>query len=181
MGCRFFMAAEIDSLVTGKITGIMDYGAFVDNGGGQTGMIHISEVAPTYVTNIRDHLSVGQEVTVKVVGINEQGKISLSIKKAQAAMPAMVPASGQANAASVQNAAQADSASASPQSRPQQQPRRNNGTANTWQGPRGGKGNPSTFEDMMSQFKQHSEDKISTLRKSGDGRYSGGSNRRSGK
>ena len=156
------MAAEVGSLVDGKVTGIIEYGAFVDIGEGKTGMVHISEVAPTYVTNIRDHLAVGQQVRVKVLSITPEGKVSLSIKKA---LDPEDPSAGVKPAA------------APP---PVKQPRRS-GPPNVWQGQRGaGAGEPQTFEDMMSRFKQTSEDKISTLRRGGDTRY-GGNSRRGGR
>jgi len=154
------MAAEVGSLVDGKVTGIIEYGAFVDIGEGKTGMVHISEVSPTYVTNIRDHLAVGQQVRVKVLSVSPEGKVSLSIKKAldPDAPPGEKPAPPP----------------------PVRQPRRN-GPPNVWQGQRGASaGEPQTFEDMMSRFKQTSEDKISTLRRGGDTRY-GGSSKRGGR
>ena len=70
------MAFEVGQIVEGKVTGIMNYGAFVDLG-------DISEVAPVYVREIKDHLAVGQSVKVKILGIDEKGKISLSIKQAE--------------------------------------------------------------------------------------------------
>ena len=76
------MQLEIGKIYNGKVKGIAQYGAFVDIEGGGTGMVHISEIANTYVNEIRDHLTEGQEVKVKVIGINEAGKVSLSIKKA---------------------------------------------------------------------------------------------------
>ncbi len=76
------MAFEVGQIVEGKVTGIMNYGAFVDLGGGTSGMVHISEVAPTYVNEIKDHLTIGQEVKVKIIAIDERGKIALSIKQA---------------------------------------------------------------------------------------------------
>lgn len=76
------MQLEVGSILEGKITGITNFGAFVDLPGGVTGMVHISEVAPTYVSQIRDHLKIGQDVKVKVLSVGEDGKISLSIKKA---------------------------------------------------------------------------------------------------
>lgn len=60
----------------------LKFGAFVDLSGGKTGMVHISEVAPTYVKEIRDYVTEGQTVKVKILNIGEDGKISLSIKKA---------------------------------------------------------------------------------------------------
>ena len=149
------MAVEIGALLDGKVTGMIEYGAFVELGEGTTGMVHISEVANTYVTNIREHLTVGQEVRVKVLNISPEGKVSLSIKKA------------------VEAPAQAPTERPPPRRRPSAPP-------NVWAGPRADKGEPQDFEDMMSRFKQTSEDKISTLRRGGDTRY-GGNTRRGGK
>ncbi len=77
------MALEVGQIVEGKVSGITGFGAFVDLAGGETGLVHISEVARNYVKDINEHLSVGQEVKVKVLSLDEKGKISLSIKKAQ--------------------------------------------------------------------------------------------------
>lgn len=76
------MQPEVGKIYEGKVTGITKFGAFVDIGEGTTGMVHISEVANTFVNEIKDHLTEGQQVKVKVLGVNEEGKISLSIKKA---------------------------------------------------------------------------------------------------
>ena len=76
------MQLEIGKIYNGKVKGITQYGAFVDIEGGGTGMVHISEIANTYVSDIREHLTEDQDVKVKVIGINEAGKVSLSIKKA---------------------------------------------------------------------------------------------------
>ncbi|ETJ12702.1 MAG: Polyribonucleotide nucleotidyltransferase, partial [Staphylococcus sp. DORA_6_22] len=67
----------------GKVTGIKKFGAFVELPEGKSGLVHISEVADNYVENVEDHLSVGDEVEVKVLSIADDGKISLSIKKAK--------------------------------------------------------------------------------------------------
>ncbi len=78
------MATQIEegSILRGKITGLAPFGAFVELEGGKTGLVHISEVSNEYVDDISKHLSAGQSVKVKVVSVDEQGKISLSIKKA---------------------------------------------------------------------------------------------------
>ncbi len=68
----------------GKVSGITGFGAFVDLPDGQTGLVHISEVARNYVKDINEHLSLNQTVKVKILSLDEKGKISLSIKKAQA-------------------------------------------------------------------------------------------------
>ncbi|MUV38034.1 uncharacterized protein JNUCC1_01842 [Lentibacillus sp. JNUCC-1] len=77
------MSIEVGSKLQGKVTGITHFGAFVELEKGTTGLVHISEVADTYVKDIKDHLSVGDEVTVKVLNVEDDGKIGLSIKKAK--------------------------------------------------------------------------------------------------
>lgn len=75
------MEPEIGSILDGKVTTITKFGAFVSLGNGKSGLVHISEIANTYVSEVRDHLQEGQEVKVKVLSV-ENGKINLSIKKA---------------------------------------------------------------------------------------------------
>ena len=70
----------VGTVVEGKVSKITGFGAFVDIDGGGSGMVHISEVANTYVKDINDHLKVGDAVKAKVVAINENNKIALSIK-----------------------------------------------------------------------------------------------------
>jgi len=78
------MSIEVGSKVKGKVTGITNFGAFIELGENKTGLVHISEVADTYVKDINDFLTVGDEVKVKVINVEKDGKIGLSIKKAQA-------------------------------------------------------------------------------------------------
>ena len=61
------MQVEVGAIVEGKVTGLTNFGAFVSLPDGKTGMVHISEVAPTYVKEIRDYLTENQEVKVKVL------------------------------------------------------------------------------------------------------------------
>src|SRR5690625_7044292 len=77
------MSIEVGSKVKGKVTGITNFGAFVEIAENKTGLVHISEVADTYVKDINDFLAVGEEVKVKVINVGNDGKIGLSIKKAQ--------------------------------------------------------------------------------------------------
>ncbi|MDC3414856.1 S1 domain-containing RNA-binding protein [Aquibacillus sp. 3ASR75-11] len=77
------MSIEVGSKLQGKVTGITNFGAFVALPGGSTGLVHISEVADNYVKDINEHLSVGDEVKVKVINVEKDGKIGLSIKKAK--------------------------------------------------------------------------------------------------
>ena len=76
------MSIEVGAKLSGKVSGITDFGAFVDLGDKKTGLVHISEVSNTFVKDIHEVLSVGDEVTVKVLSVSDDGKIGLSIKKA---------------------------------------------------------------------------------------------------
>ncbi len=129
------MQLEVGTVLEGKVTGITKFGAFVELPGGKTGMVHISEVAPTFVKEIRDFVTENQTVKVKVMSISEDGKVSLSIKKAIAPAPRT-------------------SAPAPRASRPGNY---------EWQASR--KNDASSFEDMMSRFKQTSDEKMSDLKK----------------
>ncbi|SDJ65624.1 S1 domain-containing RNA-binding protein [Sediminibacillus albus] len=75
------MSIEIGSKVQGKVTGITNFGAFVELPGGTTGLVHISEVADSFVKDVHDHLTVGDQIEVKVIS-EKDGKTALSIKKA---------------------------------------------------------------------------------------------------
>ncbi|KGP89901.1 hypothetical protein N780_09700 [Pontibacillus chungwhensis BH030062] len=77
------MSIEVGSKLQGKVTGITNFGAFVELPNGSTGLVHISEVADNYVKDINDHLSEGDQVEVKVINVEKDGKIGLSIKKAK--------------------------------------------------------------------------------------------------
>ena len=81
------MSVEVGSKIIGKVTGIKNFGAFVELPERKNGLVHISEVADQYVEDINDHLSIGQEVEVKVLSVGDDGKISLSIKKAKEQKP----------------------------------------------------------------------------------------------
>lgn len=77
------MALTVGSVVDGKVTGITKFGAFVEVAEGLVGLVHISEVASTYVRDINDHLKINDIVQVKVLNVEPGGKIGLSIKQAQ--------------------------------------------------------------------------------------------------
>ena len=129
------MVFEVGQILEGKITGITKFGVFVELPEGKTGMVHISEVAQTYVDEIKDHVQENQVVKVKVLAVSGEGKISLSIKRAMEPKPRTAPQPVRAP------------------SRPDQE-----------YASKGGSGSP-TFEDMMSKFKQSSEDKFSDLKR----------------
>ena len=137
------MSFEVGSIIEGKVTGITKFGAFVEIEPGVNGMVHISEIAATFVSEIRDFIKEGQNVKVKVLSIGDNGKVSLSIKKA------LPP---QTN-------------SGAPRSRRPAQP------ANLGQPKRPAefdwnesKNEPTSFEDMMTRFKQNSNDKMSGMK-----------------
>ena len=73
---------EVGAILEGKVTGITKFGAFVSLPGGKSGLVHISEIAYSYVNDVSDHLSEGQDVKVKVISIDENNRINLSIKRA---------------------------------------------------------------------------------------------------
>lgn len=137
------MQIDIGSIYDGTVTGLTKFGAFVKLEGGASGMVHISEVANEYVSDISQHLSEGDKIKVKVIEINEKGKISLSIKKALPEPEKPKPA------------------------KPRVQKNANRG----WQGKsQPEQSGPMSFEDMMAKFKAQSEDKMSDIKRSSDRR-----------
>ena len=76
------MAIEVGAKVSGKVSGITNFGAFVDLDDNQTGLVHISQISDKYIKDVHDVLAVGDEVTAKVTRIGDDGKIALSIKAA---------------------------------------------------------------------------------------------------
>ncbi len=75
------MPIKVGKIVEGTVTGITNFGAFVELPGGKTGLVHISEVADAYVKNIHRYLSRNEKVKVKVINIDDKGKISLSMRQ----------------------------------------------------------------------------------------------------
>lgn len=88
------MDLAVGAIFEGKVTGITKFGAFVALPEGKSGMVHISEVANSFVSDIKDFLTEGQMVKVKVINIDQAGRINLSIKKAQQRRPAPRPRGG---------------------------------------------------------------------------------------
>ena len=81
------MELAVGSIVTGKVTTITKFGAFVALPDGKSGLVHISEIANTFVNDVHDYVQDGQTVKVKIIGIGDDGKINLSIKKADEHAP----------------------------------------------------------------------------------------------
>lgn len=76
------MSVQVGQIMEGKVADIMNYGVFVQLEDGKNGLVHISEISRDYVEDIHAVISKGDTVKVKVIGIDEKGKIALSIKKA---------------------------------------------------------------------------------------------------
>ncbi|RIH87916.1 Polyribonucleotide nucleotidyltransferase [Meiothermus luteus] len=75
------MELEAGAIVEGRVTRITDFGAFVEFPNGESGLVHISQIAHEFVRNVRDHLQEGDVVSVLVLGRDERGRLDLSIKE----------------------------------------------------------------------------------------------------
>jgi S1 RNA binding domain protein len=84
------MDFDVGAVCAGKVTGITKFGAFVTIAPGKAGLVHISEIANTYVSDVREHLSEGQEVMVKIIGVDQTGRMNLSMKSATTTPPSEV-------------------------------------------------------------------------------------------
>lgn len=167
------MQLEVGEIYEGKVTGITKFGAFVTFEDNQTGMVHISEVAPTFVNEIKDFVTEGQTVKVKVLSIGPDGKISLSIKKAlpedQQHRPHREggrPGRGRPEEGHFDGNHQDGNHRSGPRGprapRPAPQPGPGRPGNFQWQSRRNDTG---SFEDMMSRFKQTSDEKMSDLKR----------------
>ncbi len=77
------MPVQAGEIIEGRVTGITSFGAFIELPGGQTGLVHISEIAEEYVKDINDFLKTNDRVKVKVISVDPKGKIGLSIRQVQ--------------------------------------------------------------------------------------------------
>ncbi len=126
---------EVGAVVSGKVTGIAKFGAFVEIAPKKTGLVHISEISNDFVKNISDYFKEGQVVNVKILSISPSGKTELSIKQAEN-----------------QNQV-ADKRSQVGKSFGEKQTlQKSASTPKT-----------NSFEDMMEKFKKMSEDKLSDI------------------
>ncbi len=149
------MAVEIGAILEGKVTGITNFGAFVELPDKSTGMVHISEVSSTFIKDIHEKLSEGDTVNVKVLEINEKGKIALSIKKAlpQEEEPKPKRPAGD-------------------------KPRRSQ--PQVWTGSQKSEPESMSFEDMLAKFKSVSDEKMSDLKKNNVAKRGASAPRRGG-
>ncbi|WP_138496111.1 S1 domain-containing RNA-binding protein [Paenibacillus pinistramenti] len=155
------MAIEVGTKLEGKVTGITHFGAFVDLSGGVTGLVHISEIADNYVKDVNDHLKLNDVVTVKVINVDKDGKIGLSIKQAVDKPVESTPRPPRAP-------------------RPDRQGRDGDfgGSGGGYNRDRGGRSfkppaSKTSFEDKVSRFLKDSEERISSLKKNTEGKRGG--------
>jgi len=144
------MSIEVGSVVEGVVTGITNFGAFVELPEGKVGLIHISEVADVYVRDVRDFLKEKDKVKVKVLSVDTRGKIGLSIKQLQ------------------------EKKAAEPAAANNRPPRRQ---GNDFR--RGGRMNAMSFEDKLSKFLKDSDERQMDLKKNADSKRGGRGARRS--
>ena len=159
------MDLEVGTILEGKVTGITKFGAFVQLPGGASGLVHISEIANAFVSDVNDYLKMGDAVKVKVISINEAGKINLSIKQTlpppakteRAPRPAQVGASAPRPSAPARTGGARDGSPS--------------------YGELHGPSSDASFEDKLKHFMQQSDSKISDSKIYND-RKGGGRRRR---
>lgn len=175
------MSVAVGAKVSGKVTGITNFGAFVDIGDGQTGLVHISEISDQFIKDIHDVLSVGDEVTVKVMNIKD-GKMGLSIRKASDH-----PSEGSHDHGAREhgNREHGDRPQSSHRNfnhdnhngdrrEPQQHRDHGAGRGNFKAAPKG-----NDFDSLLSGFLKDSEQRLSTIRRNTEGKRGGRGGRRS--
>lgn len=143
------MQLKVGQIVEGTVKSLTKFGAFVALDANTTGLVHISEIAYTYVSQIEEHLSVGQQVKVMVIGM-ENGKINLSIKRTQSRENA--PRARQGAPQRAQGTQQWQQGA--PQ-RPQ---------AAAQEAAQTGAPAQKSFDDMLRQFMTESDSKMSSIR-----------------
>lgn len=154
------MSIEVGSVLEGVVTGITKFGAFIELPGGKVGLVHISEVADVYVKDVNDFLKEKDKVKVKVLTVDERGKIGLSIKRLQ--VKENVAQTGDNPAPSFKT-----------------NPHHFSGN-NDFRKPSGRfNNNPVSFEDKLSKFLKDSDERLTDLRKKTDSKRGGRGARRS--
>ncbi len=148
------MGIEVGSILDGKVTGITKFGAFVSLPGNRSGLVHISEIAYSYVNDVHDLLAEGQEVKVKVIGVDDNNRINLSIKQALPPPPRPERRSGPRPGGP--GPGPRPEGDRRPQSR---RPGPSRSFVPEPSQPRG----PASFEDQLKQFMASSDSKLSEL------------------
>ena len=134
---------QVGDILEGKVSGITKFGAFVVLPGGKSGLVHISEVANAFVSDVSEHVQVGQQVKVKLLSVTPEGKINLSIKRALE--PEQAPVQPRPKR-------QEQSANANP------------GRASHFVPPAAQTSGNQDFEDRLKKFMQESDSRIADSR-----------------
>lgn len=146
------MDLTVGAIIEGKVKSITNFGAFIALPENRIGMVHISEVANTFVNDIRQHLTEGQDVRVTIIGVDPNGRINLSIKRLETAGQQSRNSEPKGNRAGTQNRTR----SASP--------------AQTPAPPAAPKSADQLFEERLKRFMNESDSKISSIRQYTDHR-----------
>jgi S1 RNA binding domain protein len=150
------MELTVGAILEGKVKSITNFGAFIALPENKTGMVHISEVANAYVSDIRQHLTEGQDVKVVVIG-NENGKVNLSIKRLEAKPQRENTQRGNGNFRP-NNGPRRDAGFNPQQSQPQPRPQR------APVQPAAPKTADQLFEEKLKAFMSESDTKLSSIR-----------------
>jgi S1 RNA binding domain protein len=178
------MAIEVGSKLEGKVTGITHFGAFVELPEGGTGLVHISEIADNYVKDVNDHLKLEDKVLVKVINVDKDGKIGLSIKQTVDKPPVPERPARPERPAGFRPSGSGEGRREGSSDRPPSSSGGGGGFNRGGGGDRGGRnfnkapaGKP-TFEDKVSRFLKDSEERISSIKKNTEGKRGGRGARR---
>jgi S1 RNA binding domain protein len=161
------MSLEIGSVVEGVVTGITSFGAFVRLPEGNTGLIHISEVADAYVEDVHNFLNEKDKVVVKVLGVNNKGKYDLSIKQVKPVQPST-------KTEDIPRDKDKDEEDYPRRDRPPQRPFRKPQSEHSHFHHEGREGN---FEDKISKFMKESEDRLLDLKRNTEAKRGKGKGR----
>lgn len=164
------MAIEVGTKLEGKVTGITHFGAFVELQGGVTGLVHISEIADNYVKDVKDHLKLEDVVLVKVINVDKDGKIGLSIKQSVDKPASEVRPARPERQGSFQRGEGGKDGHQRSGGGDRGGFNRGNDRGNRSFKPPAGK---PTFEDRMSRFLKDSEERISSLKKNTESKRGG--------
>lgn len=176
------MAIEVGSILEGTVSGITAFGAFVELPEGKVGLVHISEVADEYVSDVKDFLKEKDKVKVKVLSIDEKGKIGLSIKRLQS--PKAPEAQQQGNVASRNFAPRPQQRTEGEASQQVPFRRNNNFRSSAGQDFRSRSGGnrfaptSASFEDKISKFMKDSEEILRDSSRRTDSKRGGRGGRR---
>lgn len=165
------MAIEEGEKVTGKVSGITNFGAFVDLDYHQTGLVHISQISNHYVKDVHDVLSVGDNVTVMVTKVGDDGKIALSMK-------ALQNDGHEEHEHHRRHDFHEHDHREHSEHFHQRQPRGEHSNRG-YHGGFGGHHEKSHFDDMLASYMKESESRLSTLKRQTDGKRGGRGGRRS--